>query len=70
MSGKLVVKAKAVAVEADLVNAAFYFDKCARSGFRSLLRCIIFTIDRKKRIDAERVFEIGEEKAPDAAARG
>ncbi len=50
--GKLVVKTKAFARVADLVNAFFQFDEICRAGFSGFFGCVSFAVGREERVYA------------------
>ena len=62
MSHELVVEAKSIAGESDVIAASFDLDELTGPGVVLFHKCKSFSIDGKKRVETESVFEIGNEK--------
>ena len=60
--GKLVIETKSLALKPDLVHPAFYFDQTRGTGFSLFTQREILFINGKKRVDAERIFQVGNKK--------
>ena len=59
---QLVIKTKPFALKPDLMHPAFYFDKTCARGFSLFTQRKILFINGKKRVDAERIFQVGNKK--------
>ena len=62
MARQLIVKTKPVTIKSDLMHPAFYFDKSGPSGFSLFTQGEILLVNGKERVDAERIFQVGNKK--------